>query len=233
MIQLRAFILYISIVFVVSSCTTSTVEPDAGRLGYNYFPVEKGNFALYDVEETVYSLTGNPVTRAYQVKEVIAEPIVDLSNEEAFKVKRYSRPNAAGNWTLDSVWIAKRTVHQAIRTENNTSFVKLVFPLKENQKWNGNVFNHLGKDEYQLTKVNTPYTLSGRQFAHTATVVQVNDSSACNMKRVYEVYAETVGLVYKEKIVVEYRQTNNICQGRGDIQAGVRFYQKLIDHGKE
>jgi hypothetical protein len=53
------------------------------------------------------------------------------------------------------------------------------------------------------------------------------------MKRVYEVYAETVGLVYKEKIVVEYRQTNNICQGRGDIQAGVRFYQKLIDHGKE
>jgi hypothetical protein len=233
MIQLRAYIFYFSILLIVSSCSTSTVEPDARSLGYNYFPLEKGHFAMYQVEETEYRLTAAPLTRTYQVKEVIAEEFTDLSNEEAFKIMRYSRQHATDAWALDSIWVAKRTVNRAIRTENNTSFVKLVFPVNENQTWNGNVLNHLGKDEYQLTKVNKPYTLSGQQYTRTATVVQVNDSSACNMRRIYEVYAETVGLIYKEKILVEYRQANNICQGRGDIQAGIRSYQKLIDHGKE
>jgi hypothetical protein len=234
MFKYRAFIIvYFGILFIVSSCTTSTVEPDAGRLGYTYFPLEEKSFVLYDIEETVYSLTAGPLTRTYQIKEVIAEQFQDLSQEEAFKVMRYSRQNAAASWTLDSVWVAKRTAGQAIRTENNRPFVKLVFPVKDKQTWNGNALNNLGSDEYEFLQVAQPFTVAGQPFASTATVVQADDSSACSMRRVYEVYAENVGLVYKEKILVDYRQTNNICEGLGDIQAGVESYQKLIAYGKE
>lgn len=234
MIKHWAFALFcINILFVISSCSTSTVEPNDTRLGYTYFPLEEKNFAIYDMEETIYSLTANPVTRKYQIKEVIAEPFTDLSNEEAFKVMRYSRQNAATNWELDSVWVAKRTANRAIRTENNRSFVKLVFPVNDRQKWNGNALNNMGSDEYEFSQVAKPHSVAGQEYASTATVVQVNDSSACNMKRVYEVYAQAIGLVYKEKILVDYRQNNNICEGLGDIQAGIQSYQKLIEYGKE
>jgi hypothetical protein len=234
MIKHWAFIIFcISLVIAVISCSTSTVEPDARSLGYNYFPLQTGSFVVYEVEETVYSLTANPVERSFQVKEVVAEEFTDLSNEQAYKVMRYSRQTPAANWNIDSVWVAKRTASRAIRTENNISLVKLVFPVEENQKWNGNALNNLGKYEYQFSKVGKPFTLADEPFASTATVVQVNDSSACNMKRVYEVYADGVGMIYKEKILLEYRQTNNICEGRGDIQAGIKSYQRLVDYGRE
>ena len=234
MVKYGAFVLfYLSIVWIVSSCSSSTVEPDAARLGYTYFPLEEKSFAIYEVEETIYSLTATPVTRNYQIKEVIAEPFRDLSNEEAFKVMRYSRQSTTADWELDSVWVAKRTANRAIRTENNRSFVKLIFPVEESQKWNGNVLNELGADEYEFSQVAKPFTIANQPYTSTATVMQVNDSSACNMKRVYEVYAQDIGLIYKEKILVDYRQTNNICEGLGDIQAGVQLYQKLINYGKE
>ena len=234
MVKYGAFVLfYLSIVWIVSSCSSSTVEPDAARLGYTYFPLEEKSFAIYEVEETIYSLTATPVTRNYQIKEVIAEPFRDLSNEEAFKVMRYSRQSTTADWELDSVWVAKRTANRAIRTENNRSFVKLIFPVEESQKWNGNVLNELGADEYEFSQVAKPFTIANQPYTSTATVMQVNDSSACNMKRVYEVYAQDIGLIYKEKILVDYRQTNNICEGLGDIQAGIQLYQKLINYGKE
>ncbi|MDO1447151.1 hypothetical protein Q0590_12855 [Rhodocytophaga aerolata] len=234
MVKYGAFVLfYLSIVWIVSSCSSSTVEPDAARLGYTYFPLEEKSFAIYEVEETIYSLTSTPVTRNYQIKEVIAEQFRDLSNEEAFKVMRYSRQNTTADWELDSVWVAKRTANRAIRTENNRSFVKLIFPVEESQKWNGNVLNELGADEYEFSQVAKPFTIANQPYTSTATVMQVNDSSACNMKRVYEVYAQDIGLIYKEKILVDYRQTNNICEGLGDIQAGVQLYQKLLNYGKE
>jgi hypothetical protein len=226
-------LVYLSFLLSIFSCSTSTVEPDAARLGYDYFPLEAGSFAVYEVEETVYSLTSAPVSKTFQVKEAVVEEFTDLSNEKAYKLMRYNRQNATADWNLDSVWVAKRTVNQAIRTENNVSFVKLVFPIKENQQWNGNALNNLGSDDYQLSKVNKAFQVNNEDFASTATVTQVNDSSACNMKRVYEVYADKVGLVYKEKILVEYRQINNICEGLGNIQAGIKSYQRLIQYGKE
>jgi hypothetical protein len=234
MVKYGAFIIfYLSIVLTFSSCSTSSVEPEAAKLGYTYFPLEEKSFAIYEVEETIYSLTTTPVTRKYQIKEVIAEQFTDLSSEEAFKVLRYSRESTTTDWELDSVWVAKRTANRAIRTENNKSFVKLIFPVKESQKWNGNVLNELGADEYEFAQVAKPFSIANQPYTPTATVMQINDSSACNMKRVYEVYAQDIGLIYKEKILVDYRQTNNICEGLGDIQAGVQIYQKLIDYGKE
>ncbi len=226
-------LLTLGILFVLYSCSTSIIEPDTGNAGYNYFPLEQGSFAVYNVQETFYSLTANPIVRNYQVKEVVAESFTDLAGEEAFKVFRYSRPEQTAAWTLDSVWTAKRTNTRAIRTENNVNFVKLVFPAKDKQTWNGNALNTRGEDEYQLSVQNKPFTVNEKLFENTLTVMQQMDTlSLVSRDKRMEVYAQDIGLIYKENILLKYCAEVN-CIGNQQIVDGKTLYQQLYEYGKE
>ncbi len=223
----------LAILFTLYACTTSTIEPDTGNTGYNYFPLETGRFMVYNVQETFYSLTANPVVRNYQVKEVVSESYTDLSNEEAFKLLRYTRPDAAVSWTLDSVWTAKRTINRAIRTENNVDFVKLVFPAKDKQTWNGNAMNTRGEDDYQISVSKQPFTVNNQPYENTLMVLQQMDTiSLVSRDQRMEVYAEDIGLIYKESVQLKYCAEVN-CIGKGQIVDGKTLYQQLYEYGKE
>jgi hypothetical protein len=218
--------------FLLSACNSEKVEPEPNRLGYDFFPLETGNFVEYDVQETYYALTANPIIRTYQIKEIIGDSFLDLSNEAAYQVMRYSRPEGNAAWQLDSIWVAKRTPNQAIRIENNIAFVKLIFPVEEKQTWNGNVLNNLGNDEYQLLALNKPYKVTGAEFDNTLTIVQNVDSSLVNQDKRTEIYAQGVGLVYKERVQVQFCSSTAACLGKGQIDFGVKFYQRLKTYGR-
>jgi hypothetical protein len=223
---------FILMVACFASCESKKVEPDPSRLGYDYFPLETGNYTIFDVHETYYALTANPITRIYQVKDEVAESFTDLAGETAFKVLRYSRKDTLANWHLDSVWTAKRTLSQAIRTENNVSYVKMVFPLEAQQAWNGNALNNKGQDDYQLEAIGKPYQLPSQAFNKTITVVQQADSSLVGLDKRKEVYAQNVGLVYREQIQVQLCSSTPDCLGKGKIDFGVKFYYRLNSYGK-
>jgi hypothetical protein len=217
--------------FLLTACSKLADVPP-GQAGYDYFPLETGRYIQYDLTDVTYSLTAPPVTERYQIKEVVKEPFTDQAGQENYRIERLIRSKVGDAWELDSVWSARRTMSQALRVENNIHFVKCVFPVQEGVKWNGNAFNDRNEEEYRLKNVAKPYVVTGQPFNETLTVLQRTDSSLVGQDKRLEVYARNIGLIYKEKVVVQYCSAPN-CLGQGRIDFGTKRFQKIMSYGKE
>ncbi len=216
-------------VTVLWACGPTVEMPDAQRLGIDFFPLETGRQAVYDVQRIVYRLGSRPDTQRYQLRETVAEGFADLSGEAAFKIHRFVRANARANWRLDSVWTAKRTAYTALRTENNVGFVKLSFPPREKLTWNGNAYNDLPPEMYEIRDFDRPFRMADTVFRQTLKVFQKTDSSGvANVRRV-EVYARGAGLIELTHLDVKYDQRDF---GSGRVESGVDYVQRVAGFGK-
>ncbi|WP_146199141.1 hypothetical protein [Arcicella aurantiaca] len=232
----KAIAVFTHFVFMLISLW-SCQELDCGcvqppQTGTSFFYPILGTFIVYDVQEIQYSLTETPKVKNYQFKEVNASFFQDSDNKETLRIERYRRENETQKWTIDSIFTAKKEVDKALKTENNVTYVKMIFPIKEGVKWNGNLYNSLGNDFYEMKKVNQPFQINGQNFAKTLSVIQQNDSTLVDLKRRMEIYAEGIGLVYQEKTFVSYCNTVD-CLGKGKIDFGMKYILKIKSYGKE
>lgn len=180
------------------------------------------------MQQTQYALTQSPLTQTYQLKE---DATMDVDGKN-ITIERYRRENDTQKWTIDSVFSAKKEIDKVLRTENNVTFVKLIFPISEGLKWNGNAYNSLGNDTYELKKMFQPFQTNGKNFNRTLTVIQQNDSTLVDLKRRLEVYAEGIGMIYQEKISVSYCNSGD-CLGKGKIDFGTKYIVKFRSHEKQ
>ncbi|NJN26862.1 MAG: hypothetical protein HC819_13220 [Cyclobacteriaceae bacterium] len=132
----------------------------------------------------------------------------------------------------DSVWTARKNNGQAIRVENNLPIVSLIFPLGENKKWDGNKLNAREEDEYEMMDIGRSFTQGSNDFQETVTVVQEDlPDIFVESKYKIEVYGKGQGLVYKEINLVNYRQGDDY--GLQKVESGLRYFQTLIEYGKD
>jgi hypothetical protein len=210
--------------YFITSCTSTLdcgcVSPPLTGAEFFYPSVGKSN--VYEVTETQYTLTTAPIIKTYQLKEFTASFFKDTDGKETLRIERYRRENDSQNWTIDSVFTAKKDIDKALKTENNVTYVKMVFPVKDGVKWNGNLYNNLGNDTYEMKNVRKPFS----DYPSTMTVVQQNDSTLVDLKKRIEVYAEGVGIIYQEKINVSYCNTGD-CLGKGKIDFGTKQILKI------
>ncbi len=223
--QVKVITAFTCLVFtLLSGCTPNLdcgcVAPPMYGSEFFYSFIGKSN--VYDVTETQYTLTTNPVVKTYQLKELTASTFKDSDGKEALRIERYRRENDSQNWMIDSVFTAKNTTDKALKTENNVTYVKMIFPVKEGLKWDGNLFNNLGNDTYEMKNVRKPFL----DYPITMTVVQQNDSTLVDLKKRIEVYAEGVGIIYQEKTNVSYCNTGD-CLGKGKIDFGTKQILKI------
>jgi hypothetical protein len=197
--------------------------------GIEFFPLEKGFFWEYDVSEESYTVSAPARKLNYQIRERIGDAFT-VANQEVFRVERYRRIDDKVSWKLDSVWTAQLTPTQVIRTENNISFTKLIFPIKEGEKWGNSSTTSSQSVVYQYKNT---FQKFGDKYFPTIQVIERNDSTAINLNRKYEVYAKNIGLVYKEFTTLEYCQKTPSCIGKGEVDFGTRRILKLKNYGKE
>jgi hypothetical protein len=222
--------------FVLGILTSCQEERECGCVsppstGRDFFYPIKNQAVIYDIEETQYSLTTTPNIKKYQLKEVFASSSVETDGKETLRIERYRRENDTQKWAIDSVFSAKKELDKALKTENNVTYVKLVFPISEGLKWNGNAYNSLGNDTYELKKLNQSFQTNGQNFSRTLTVIQQNDSTLVDLKRRTEVYAEGIGMIYQEKTNVSYCNTGD-CLGKGKIDFGTKYILKIKSYEK-
>jgi hypothetical protein len=124
-------------------------------------------------------------------------------------------------------------------TENNVPFIKLIFPLRTDLQWDGNALNSRLEDIYELQptsdelrhEIESPID---SLLNNSITVLQESSQDTTLAKvEVLETYAENIGLFYKKTIRLQYCNTDTACIGQGIIEAGRKFRQTLIEHGKE
>ena len=199
--------------------------------GKDFFYPLLGQAIVYDVQETQYALTSVPTIKNYQIKEVFTSSSIDTDGKDALRIERFRRENDTQKWAIDSVFLAKKEISKALKTENNVTYVKLIFPVSEGLTWNGNVYNSLGNDTYELKKLNQSFQTNGQNFPKTLTVIQQNDSTLVDLKRRIEVYALGIGVIYQEKINVSYCNSGD-CLGKGKIDFGTKCILKINSYGQ-
>lgn len=228
----RLSALFVALCWLLLFACTSSETPPASA-GLDYLPLVTGRYVIYDVTEQRYSLTAAPVTSTYQLKETVGTSYTDVTGQPAFRLHRFRRANAQATWQTDSLWTARVDSRMAIRNENGVDLVKLIFPPTERSRWNGNQFNNLSEDTYELRNVNQPYSVGSQTFTETVTVLQQNDSTLVSQDKRIEVYARQVGLVYKETVQLQFCSSTPTCVGKAQIDFGVRRYVRVASYGME
>lgn len=223
-IRLKQNIFYFAFILViVASCETSEGEPV--YMGHEYFPFKEGKWVVYQVDSTVYDdFLGKVFEYSYQVKEVNKEVFVDQQGLSNMRVERFIRQNQQNIWQIKNIWTSALNTNRALKTEENITFVKLSFPLKQNLIWNGNLFNTQKEQSYKITHIHAPYQLLQMDFDSTLTVLQRDFTTLIGKEFQYEVYANGIGMIHKKFINLE-------TEIDGSIIRGVDYSYILIDYG--
>lgn len=206
------------------------LDPDQGK---TYFFLEEGKYREYQVYEIRYLAVDLSDTLSYEVREEVKEAVVNDQAEKAHLIYRYSRANNQEEWALDSVWSARVERTRAVSTENNNQYVKMVFPADTIQSWDRNLFNGRNQKITKARTFNQPFTIGFNTFLNAMEVeISVEDDSIVQRDNRYEVFADSIGLVYKYYEVLKYCSREPDCELGAKIIESGRFYtETLRAHG--
>ncbi|WP_070138230.1 hypothetical protein [Crocinitomix algicola] len=221
-----------SVIFIIAfgliACKKD--EPKSIYYGYEFFPVHEGHFRVYDVVDIFHDVALDPQhdTSRYQIKEVIAENLVDGEGDTIQKIRRYWRESDTLAWEIKDIWTQKRTKTTGEVLEENKRMIKLIFAIAYERSWDGNALNNLDRLEYYYDEIYEPYQLDAVEFDSTVIVEKENFSSFIDYRRQYDVYAKNIGIIKSVYKVLEIDNADTL-----DIQKGPEITYTLVDYGVE
>jgi hypothetical protein len=178
---------------------------------YNYFPLDSGNYIIYNVDSITYNFNGVTYQRdtvRFQWMRVVGDTFYDNQNRLSYKLYYYRRPDSTySNWTIDRVWWATLTTTNVQVQEDDLRFIKLVFPPALNETWNGNLYIPSPPNDqytvfqnwnYYYENIDTTFLLNGLTFNNSLIVSEVNQENLLNKTLRTEVYRQNVGMIYEE-----------------------------------
>ncbi len=200
MIKQRTFnfpIFFIIVPFLFLSCKPDKIAEPVD-VGYDYFPLFEGKWAIYDVDSTVWDdFTSQTYHYHSHILEKIESSFTDITGKESYRIERYYRNSDTANWVLQDVWSACLTASTAEKVEENIRYIKLAFPVRRTQKWNGNALNYLDTEEYSYKNLFQTVNTGQWTFDSTVTVEHKNNINLIEEDIRYEVFAKHAGLVKK------------------------------------
>lgn len=212
-----------------TACSKREIEPPAQdpAAGQAYFPLQTGRFIEYAVDSLLFDFapgggTQRDSVRVY-LREQVGESFLDASGALRFAVERYERSNPTDPWTLKNVWSAGRTTTQAVRTEDNLRFLRLVFPLTRATQWDGNLWidesvkiSVAGETiqpfinwSYNVKALDQPGAVGAFVFDSLLTVTEADYTSALERRWSEAQYAKNIGLVRREQWILDSQYCNN------------------------
>ena len=152
-------------------------------------------------------------------------------------IKKYNPLISYDNitWTVKDVWscIKTNTTYEVV--EENVRLVKLTFPVKVDNYWNGNAQNTIGEWNYKYNYIDQSETVNGFAFENVLFVEQKDDKLKNVIHRQYyiEKYAKNIGLIYRE---IKDLYSNTVLLNvpvEQRIEKGIIYKQTYITHGTE
>ena len=94
--EMKLFIIIFLALSLISCNKSKEISPEI--LGYDYYPIELGQYRIYDVEEIQYKLSGFDTTH-YQLKETIFDSLVSI-DQINYLIRRDRRNEAVDPWAI-------------------------------------------------------------------------------------------------------------------------------------
>ncbi|NNC83205.1 MAG: hypothetical protein HKN79_06480 [Flavobacteriales bacterium] len=208
-----------------SACESDDVLIDPG---FDYFPVERGRYVDYEVDSIYHDVpSGIQDTFHFYVRELIDTTYFDAESRPTNRIERYYKEELADDWTIRDVWVANRTNSTGEKVEENVRFVKMVFPVEPDVMWDGNAQNTMDTWDYSYDDLFNPKTIGDTTYASTVTIIQRDVENLIQSEQAREIYAQGVGMVYKELDTLKFTLENGISE----LETGVELQMTAIATG--
>jgi hypothetical protein len=238
-----------SCALILSSCSKEEADSyQAAELQLDYFPLSIGKYAVYEVDSTIYDPNGAEMvyhTRTY-FKEEVADTLTGPLGETIYRIERYERTADSLPWTISRVLSASIEGNRAIVTEDNLRFISLVFPPRENSRWNGLAFidpeqvvQVAGESllmfkgwDYSIPEPASSDSIGSLFFPEVLTVQEAEDENLIELRRSFSQYARGTGLVYRERWILD-TQCISACDGQSweeKAEKGFIVRQRIIEY---
>ena len=202
-----------------------------------YFPLQPGHYVTYNVDSTYYnSAVCKTVLRTSQAKYIVSDTFRDVENRLSYIIDIQYRATANDNWVKQSVALVTRTDTGLIYGQNGLYSTKLAYPIQAGNKWypytslpaSLSIPNGDSSLQYLLSWTSTylsagfkqPYNSGSIYFDNTVTVMEddelinntIPDSISFNYRSyAKEIYAQNVGMVYREYTNESYNPYVSQC----------------------
>ncbi len=214
--------------WLLAACSDRQTETyDSGAAGqYAYFPLKIGKYIDYQVDSIVYDFGAGGSTvidsSTTFVRELVADTLRDQTGQLLYTLERYERPAADQPWQLRHIGTAARTGSQAILTENNLRYLKLIFPMDRRSEWNGNVWIDVDREieiagerlrpftnwQYEVDSIDIAAQIGTFAFDSTLLVTEADDINIIERRLSRVRYAKNIGLVWREQWILDSQYCN-------------------------
>ena len=219
------------LVFFGCSACNETREVGPETVGYDFYPLEVGQYRIYDVEEIRYLITGFD-TSVFQLREIIFDSINSI-DQTTYLLRRDIRETAMDEWQSDSVWTVARTNNYLVITENNIPLIKLTFPVNTDRNWDGNSLNSRGEQTYYYQSLPAASIDSIALEDHIRVIIEDIEDNITGVDLRSEVYVRGIGLVEKDYLTQKKCTASDCGPDLGEVIAGRSVKQVLIELGHE
>ena len=222
-----SFLLFIICTF--TSCVSDETENPGNDLTREYFPLIVGKYISYAVDSIVIddAPTGNTKdTISFQLKEEVSG--IHFTNGDTLYYIHRFRKDSTASWRLTDTWTARISNNEALRTEENLTFRKLVFPLREGKRWIATSYINpstkvlIGTEnvqayqewesqveEFDIADNVGSFTFNTGNIMH---VIQTDSDDDFTKRFVMEKYARGIGLVQRIDTIFDSK-----CKEIGDF----------------
>ncbi len=203
-----------------------------------YVPLQVGKYLTYRLDSLVFTNFGTVEThRFYDVKYQTVDSLIDNLGRKAFRIVRYIKTLPNGSFKPDNTFIAVNAGNTFEFVENNLRYLKLSIPFKPERTWKGNAaidVTSLGSDlqylfnwDYKYDAIDIENKIGNFIFDSTLVVNHIdrtfnvpiqgpNTSNPTNIATKdfgQEIYAASIGMVYRKFIHWEYQYVPLAPQG--------------------
>ncbi len=210
------------LLLLLAACSKRQIQDpapfDTAQLAY--FPLTTGHYVVYRVDSLVFDPAPGGTARDSSstfVKEMIADSLLDNTGQWQYIMERYERKTTSAPWALKFVGTASRTNTQAVRTEQNLRFLKMVFPMNKRSNWDGNLWIDKNREieiagermqpfinwQYDVDSIDVASSIGGFTFDSTLIITEANYSDVIERRFSRAWYAKHVGLVKREQWILD------------------------------
>ena len=220
---MKKYIVFLGLALLVlfTACEKEIEVITDRDLGFSYYPIAMGSEWIYSSDSILYNeqLSSIDTFQSF-IKELVVDTFTNEQEENVFIIERYFKRKMDDQWEVTDVWTTTVSDSRVKETEENLTFVKLVFPPNLGQKWDGNSFIDMNTEvivggetlvpykywDYKVSEVGESLVLGDKTYSDVLSVSQATDTSEIELRYSLEKYAKNIGMVYLEQKILEYQE---------------------------
>jgi hypothetical protein len=212
-------ILLIALVLTLHACSKNNSAEAQPDLGLAYFPLDSGWVKVYSVDSISFNDNTETIdTFHFMLKETFAGIISGQELNAHREVKREVLKDSSEIWEPRTSIFITQDKNTLQWVEENTRFVKLIFPIGTAQSWNGNAYNSLGRKNYQWQNLYANFNNGDTLFSNCISVLEAQTNNLIEEILIRNVYAKNLGLIDR---------TNTNINTQSNKKSGYKIRQKL------